>query len=129
MAKLAENSDLVNVKSDLVKAGRQVEVTVDASKAAAVGLSAAQVAGEVRNLLVGSEIGQMEIAGEKLNIAMKVDSSFVADVAALGAYRIGAAQVPLAAIATVREISVPSSITRIDQSLAANVTEIGRAHV
>ncbi len=122
VAKLSENGDLVNVKSDLVKAGRQVEVTVDASKAAAVGLSAAQVAGEVRNLLVGSEIGQMEVAGEKLNISMKIDSSLVADVAALSAYRIGAARVPLAAIATVREISVPSSITRIDQSLAANVT-------
>ena len=122
VAKLSENGDLVNVKSDLVKAGRQVEVTVDASKAAAVGLSAAQVAGEVRNLLVGTEVGQMEVAGEKLAIAMKVDSTLVADVAALSAYRIGAAQVPLAAIATVREISVPSSITRIDQSLAANVT-------
>ena len=74
VAKLSENGDLVNVKSDLVKAGRQVEVTVDASKAAAVGLSAAQVAGEVRNLLVGSAVGQMEVAGEKLDISMKVDS-------------------------------------------------------
>ena len=49
VAKLGANGDLLNVKSDLVKAGRQVEITVDASRAAAVGLSAAQVAGEVRN--------------------------------------------------------------------------------
>ncbi|MEY4389163.1 MAG: hypothetical protein RLZZ432_882, partial [Chloroflexota bacterium] len=122
VAKLGANGDLLNVKSDLVKAGRQVEITVDASRAAAVGLSAAQVAGEVRNLLVGASLGQIEVDGEKVSVSMKVDSALVTDVAALGAYRVGAAKVPLASIAAVEEISVPSSITRIDQSLAANVT-------
>jgi HAE1 family hydrophobic/amphiphilic exporter-1 len=120
---LAENSNLANVKSDLVKAGRQVEITVDPSRAAGAGLSAAQVAGELRNLLVGAPLGQISVDGEKVSLSMKVDSSLMTSLDALRAYQVGSVtKVPLAAIATVEEISVTSSITRIDQSLAANVS-------
>ncbi|MFM7824796.1 MAG: efflux RND transporter permease subunit, partial [Candidatus Limnocylindrus sp.] len=120
---LSGNSNLTNVKSDLVKAGRQVEITVDPSRAAGAGLSAAQVAGELRNLLVGAPLGQISVDGEKVSLTMKVDSSLMTNLDALRAYQVGSiTKVPLAAIATVEEISVSSSITRIDQSLAANVT-------
>jgi HAE1 family hydrophobic/amphiphilic exporter-1 len=120
---LAENSNLANVKSDLVKAGRQVEITVDPSRAAGAGLSAAQVAGELRNLLVGAPLGQISVDGEKVSLSMKIDSSLMTNLDALRAYQVGSVtKVPLAAIATVEEISVTSSITRIDQSLAANVS-------
>ncbi len=120
---LAANGDLANVKSDLVKAGRQIEITVNPSAAAIAGLSAAQVAGEVRNLLVGSQLGQITIDGEKVNLSIKIDSSAVSDIAQLGAHLVGGAKkVPLSSIATIEELSVPSSITRIDQALAANVT-------
>jgi HAE1 family hydrophobic/amphiphilic exporter-1 len=120
---LAANSNLANVKSDLVKAGRQVEITVDPSRAAAAGLSAAQVAGELRNLLVGAPLGQISVDGEKVSLSMKIDSSLMTNLDALRAYQVGGVtKVPLAAIATVEEISVTSSITRIDQSLAANVS-------
>jgi HAE1 family hydrophobic/amphiphilic exporter-1 len=120
---LAENSNLANVKSDLVKAGRQVEITVDPSRAAGAGLSAAQVAGELRNLLVGAPLGQISVDGQKVSLSMKIDSSLMTNLDALRAYQVGSVtKVPLAAIATVEEISVTSSITRIDQSLAANVS-------
>ena len=120
---LSKNSDLANVKSDLVKAGRQIEITVNPSAAAMAGLSAAQVAGEVRNLLVGSQLGQITIDGAKVNLSIKIDSTSVSDITQLGAYLVGGAKkVPLSSIATIEELSVPSSITRIDQSLAANVT-------
>lgn len=123
VATLAANGDLANVKSDLVKAGRQIEITVNPSAAAMAGLSAAQVAGEVRNLLVGSQLGQITIDGSKVNLSMKIDSSSISDIAQLGAYLVGGAnKVPLSSIATIEELSVPSSITRIDQALAANVS-------
>ena len=123
VATLGMNGDLTNVKSDLVKAGRQIEVTVDPSKAAAVGLSAAQIAGEVRNLLVGSGLGQVSIDAEKVDLFVKVNSKGVNTLADLRNYIVGSTvKVPLSAVATVKEISVPSSITRIDQSLAANVS-------
>ena len=123
VATLAANGDLTNVKSDLVKAGRQIEITVNPSAAAMAGLSAAQVASEVRNLLVGSQLGQITIDGSKVNLSMKIDSSSISDIAQLGAYLVGGAnKVPLSSIATIEELSVPSSITRIDQALAANVS-------
>ncbi|MBJ7482672.1 MAG: efflux RND transporter permease subunit, partial [Chloroflexi bacterium] len=123
VATLAANGDLTNVKSDLVKAGRQIEITVNPSAAAMAGLSAAQVAGEVRNLLVGSQLGQITIDGSKVNLSMKIDSSSISDIAQLGAYLVGGEnKVPLSSIATIEELSVPSSITRIDQALAANVS-------
>jgi len=123
VATLAANSDLANVKSDLVKAGRQIEITVNPSAAAMAGLSAAQVAGEVRNLLVGSLLGQITIDGSKVNLSIKIDSSAVSDIDQLGAYLVGGTKkVPLSSIATIEELSVPSSITRIDQALAANVS-------
>ena len=123
VATLAANGDLTNVKSDLVKAGRQIEITVNPSAAAMAGLSAAQVAGEVRNLLVGSQLGQITIDGSKVDLSMKIDSSSISDIAQLGAYLVGGAnKVPLSSIATIEELSVPSSITRIDQALAANVS-------
>jgi len=123
VATLAANGDLTNVKSDLVKAGRQIEITVNPSAAAMAGLSAAQIAGEVRNLLVGSQLGQITIDGSKVDLSMKIDSSSVSDIAQLGAYLVGGAnKVPLSSIATIEELSVPSSITRIDQALAANVS-------
>lgn len=120
---LAANGDLANVKSDLVKAGRQIEITVNPSAAAMAGLSAAQVAGEVRNLLVGSLLGQITIDGSKVNLSIKIDSSSVSNIEQLGSYLVGGTKkVPLSSIATIEELSVPSSITRIDQALAANVT-------
>jgi HAE1 family hydrophobic/amphiphilic exporter-1 len=123
VATLAANSDLANVKSDLVKAGRQIEITVNPSAAAMAGLSAAQVAAEVRNLLVGSQLGQITIDGSKVNLSIKISSSSVSDITQLGAYLVGGTKkVPLSSIATIEELSVPSSITRIDQSLAANVS-------
>ncbi|MBJ7360574.1 MAG: efflux RND transporter permease subunit [Chloroflexi bacterium] len=123
VATLAANGDLTNVKSDLVKAGRQIEITVNPSAAAMAGLSAAQVAGEVRNLLVGSQLGQITIDGSKVDLSMKIDSSSISDITQLGAYLVGGAnKVPLSSIATIEELSVPSSITRIDQALAANVS-------
>lgn len=123
VATLAANGDLTNVKSDLVKAGRQIEITVIPSAAAMAGLSAAQVAGEVRNLLVGSQLGQITIDGSKVDLSMKIGSGSISDTAQLGAYLVGGAnKVPLSSIATIEELSVPSSITRIDQALAANVS-------
>ena len=51
VAALADQTDLANLKSDLVKATPEIQVTVDPDKAIGVGLTAAQVANEVRTVL------------------------------------------------------------------------------
>ncbi len=55
MAALSDNDDLLNLKSDLSKGTPEVQVVVDPNKAIGVGLTAAQVAGEVRAILVGTQ--------------------------------------------------------------------------
>ena len=73
--------------------------------------------------MVCSQLVQITIDGSKVDLAIKIDSSSVSDVDALSAFLVGGAKkVPLGSIATIEELSVPSSVTRIDQSLAANVT-------
>ena len=49
---LKANPDLINIKSDLAQGAPTVEVKVDPNKALGAGLTTAQVAGELRNVLV-----------------------------------------------------------------------------
>ena len=51
MAAISGRSDLSNLKSDLVKATPEIQVTVDPAKAALVGSTAAQIAQQVRAVL------------------------------------------------------------------------------
>ena len=61
LAGLADQPDLVNLKSDLVKATPEVQVTVDPNKAITVGMTAAQVAAQVRAALVAQPATTVEI--------------------------------------------------------------------
>ena len=54
LAALADNDDLLNLKSDLSKGTPEIQVTPDPNKSIMVGLTAAQVAQEVRGALVGT---------------------------------------------------------------------------
>ena len=65
VAALADNPDLANLKSDLVKATAEIQVTVDPNKAIGVGLTAAQVADEVRTALVPTTATQVTIDGRQ----------------------------------------------------------------
>ena len=61
MTALADNPDLLNLKSDLSKGTPEVQVIVDPNKAIGVGLTAAQVAGEVRTALVGQAATKVQV--------------------------------------------------------------------
>src|SRR5690606_37491654 len=56
---LQANPDLANVTSDLVKATPEIQITVDPSKAFSVGMTAAQVANEVRTALVSQTVTEV----------------------------------------------------------------------
>ncbi len=121
---LRTNPDLVNVKSDLVKATPQVEIRVDPNKALEAGLTAAQVAGQVRSALVGSLVTRIQLAdGGPIDLYVRLDPTRVTSVAALQALPVGtAAKVPLSSIADVAEVATQGSITRIDQAPSASIT-------
>ena len=121
---LATNPDLANLTSDLVQATPEIQVKVDPNKAIRVGLTAAQVAKEVRTALVPTTATQVTVeAGRPMDLIVEVDPASVNSVASLRELPVGtAAKVRLGDIATVEQADVQGSITRIDQSPAASIT-------
>jgi len=124
LASMSQNPDLTNVKTDLVKATPEVQVTVDSNKAIAVGSTAAQVAGEVRSALTGQTITTVVLAdGQPADLVVQLDPEQVQSVDDLRALPVGTvAKVPLGTIATVEEVNVQGSITRIDQAPSATIS-------
>jgi HAE1 family hydrophobic/amphiphilic exporter-1 len=121
---LSGNPDLANLRSDLVKATAEIQVTVDPNKAIGVGLTAAQVANEVRTALVPTTATQVTIEdGKSVDLIVQVDPETVTSVESLQALPVGTvAKVPLGQVATVAQADVQGSITRIDQAPASSIT-------
>ena len=97
---------------------------MDPEAAFNVGLTAAQVAGEVRSALEPQTATQSTIEdGQTVDIIVELDPEAVTDVEDLRALPVGTvAKVPLGDIATVEQVDVQGSITRIDQAPAASIT-------
>ena len=124
LAALSDNADLLNLKSDLSKGTPEIQVTPDPNKSIMVGLTAAQVAQEVRAALVGSVATRVVIDdnGATADIFVELDPAAVGSVEDLQALPVGTvAKVPLGSIATVAQVDAQGSITRIDQSPAASI--------
>ncbi len=121
---LRSNPDLSNVKSDLVKATAQIDIRVDPNKALDAGLTAAQVAGQVRSALVGSLVTRVQLAdGGPIDLYVRLDPARVTSVQALQALPVGiGAKVALSSVADVAEVATQGSITRIDQAPSASIT-------
>ncbi len=121
---LQDEPDLLNLQSDLVKATPEVQVTVDPNKAITVGLTAAQVANQVRTALVAQTVTTIQSAdGEQVSVIVQLDPTAVESVDDLKALPVGTvSSVPLGTIATVEQADVQGSITRIDQLPASSIT-------
>jgi HAE1 family hydrophobic/amphiphilic exporter-1 len=125
LAALADNTDLLNLKSDLSKGTPEVQTVVDPNKAIGAGLTAAQVAGEIRTTLVGAQATTVQIEGEAnpLPVFVQVDPETVTSVDALRALPVGTTvTVPLGTISAVDQVLAQGSITRVDQAPAATVS-------
>ncbi len=125
MAALAGDPDLLNLKTDLSKGTPEVQVVVDPGKAIGAGLSAAQVAGEVRTALVGqvATTVQLDAAHDPLGVYVQVDPAQVTSVEALRTLPVGtAATVSLGSIAAVDQVAAQGSITRVDGAPASTVS-------
>ena len=121
---LQASPDLANVKSDLVKATPQIEVTVDPNKAFSAGLTAAQVAGQVRSALVGALVTRVQLAdGGPIDLYVQLDPARVTSVDSLKALSVGlGTKVALGSVADVSQVATQGSITRIDQAPSASIT-------
>jgi HAE1 family hydrophobic/amphiphilic exporter-1 len=124
---LSDRDDLVNLKSDLVKATPAVTVTVDPNKAIGVGSTAAQIAAEVRAALVPTTATSTTIDtdadADPVDVVIGLDPDAVSSVEDLRRLPVGTTvKAPLDTIATVEQVDIQGSITRIDGAPAAQVT-------
>ncbi len=121
---LQASPDLANVKSDLVKATPQIDITVDPNRAFAAGLTAAQVAAQVRSALVGSLVTRVSLAdGGPVDLYVQLDPARVTSVDALKALPVGTVnKVALGSVAEVAQVATQGSITRINQAPSASIT-------
>ncbi|HET7830731.1 MAG TPA: efflux RND transporter permease subunit, partial [Candidatus Limnocylindrales bacterium] len=125
VAALADNPDLLNLKSDLSTGTPEIQVTPDPNKAIMAGLTAAQVAQDVRAALVGTTATRIVLAddGAATDVFVQVDPASVASVEDLRELPVGTvAKVPLGTVATVEEVTAQGSITRIDEAPAASIS-------
>ncbi len=129
LAALRDQPDLINLKSDLVRATPEVVVQVDPNKAIAAGLTAAQVGSEVRNALVGQTATRLVLGGEgtaasePVDLVVRLDPARIRSTDDLRRLPVGTTtRVPLGSIARVEETDVQGSITRIDGAPAASIT-------
>jgi HAE1 family hydrophobic/amphiphilic exporter-1 len=87
-------------------------------------MSAAQVSAQVRSALVAQTATSVQSAdGQTISVIVQLDPASVATVDDLKALLVGTvAKVPLEDIATVEQVDVQGSITRIDQQPAGSIT-------
>ena len=121
---LQSSPDLANAKSDLVKATPQIHIQVDPNKAFSAGLTAAQVAAQVRSALVGSLVTRVQLAGDgPIDLYVQLDPARVTSVDALKVLPVGTAnKVALGSVADVAQVATQGSITRINQAPSASIT-------
>ena len=121
---LSDEPDLTGLRSDLVAATPEIQVTVDPDKAIAVGLTAAQVANEVRTALEPTTATRVTLEeGRPIDLVIEVDPSATNSLERLRRLPVGTvAKVPLRQVASVEQVDVQGSITRIDQAPAASIT-------
>ncbi len=124
VASLQDDPGLANVKSDLVEATPEIQVTVDPNKAVGVGSTAAQIGAEVRAALTPTTATSAAVQpGEPVAIVVQLDPASTSSLDELKALPVGTVQkVPLASVATVEQADVRGSITRYDGAPAATVS-------
>jgi HAE1 family hydrophobic/amphiphilic exporter-1 len=122
VAELEKQPDLLNVKSDSATDSTEISVDVDPNKAILAGLTTYQVQSEIHNALVGTKAGTVELASGPADVYLVLASQGLNSLDALKALPVGTTKTPLAAVATIKQSSVHSRISRVDQSPAATIS-------
>lgn len=124
LAALADEPDVVNVKSDLSDGTPSVLVTVNPNAALMLGSTTAQIAADIRNALVGQSLGTIVTDGTSpMSLLLKVDSSTAASVEGLKLLPVGTVRTaPLGSVASVEQVATQGSVTRVDGDPAATIS-------
>ncbi|NUT41356.1 MAG: efflux RND transporter permease subunit [Thermoactinospora sp.] len=114
---------LREVSSNLEASAPRIEVRVDREKAAARGLSEAQIGQTVAQAFRGAPLGQVSLDGRASNLVLRVGDA-PEDVGAVRKLQLPTASgmVKLSSVADVEEVDGPTQVTRIDGERSATVS-------
>ncbi|MEV4099425.1 efflux RND transporter permease subunit [Nonomuraea sp. NPDC049649] len=114
---------LRDVTSNLEDSAPRIEVRVDRQKAAARGLSEAQIGQTVAQAFRGAPLGQLTLDGRQSDLVLRAGDA-PDDVKAVRDLRLPTASglVKLSSLATVERVDGPTQITRIDGERSATVS-------
>jgi len=120
--------DLNNVVSDLVKSSPEIQVQVDPNRAIGLGLTTAQVAGDLRNIIIGGPAGRIVTDSEPIQVDMQLKVDDLSSLDALKAIPVGTVRrAPLGSVADVVQVDAQARVTRVDGLPAATVSGTIRA--
>ncbi|MEK6720733.1 MAG: efflux RND transporter permease subunit [Chloroflexota bacterium] len=115
--------ELDNVTSDLIRSSPEIQVRVDPNRAIGLGLTTAQVAGDLRNIIVGGPAGRIVVDGRSIQVDMQLAVDDLGSLDALEAIPVGTVrQAPLGSIADVVQVDAQTRVTRVDGASAATVS-------
>ena len=124
LAALEDTPGVINLKSDLVKATPEIQVTVDPNKAITRRASP-RPRSPPRSARRSSPTTATTVTfepGKPISLIVQVDPAATTSVDDLEALPVGTARtVPLGDVATVEQVDVQGSITRIDEAPAASI--------
>lgn len=119
---------ILNLTSNLSEARSVVQVAVDPAKASARGLSTLQVGLALREMIEGTDLGDLELVDgdetETLEVFARYPKNLVKDLDALATLAVQGPQgpVPLGQVATITEGPGPVQVTRIDGERAVVIS-------
>jgi HAE1 family hydrophobic/amphiphilic exporter-1 len=115
--------ELENLDNDIAESQPELLVLVDPAKASSYQLTAEEVSREVRELLVGRNLGTVRIDGEPADLVVRVGSQPAVPMEGVGQLVLGGLGGPrLEEIAEVDIAQGPATVTRVDQQRAATIT-------
>lgn len=120
---MAKIEGLRDVSSNLEASAPRIEVTVDREKAAAKGLSEAQIGQAVAQAFRGAPLGQLTVDGQASDLVLRGGDA-PEDVAAVEKLKLVSpgGLVRLSSVAEVAEVDGPTQVTRIDGERSATVS-------
>lgn len=122
---LKVRKDVAKIHSDAENASPTVEIRVDALKARAAGLNAAQVGAAVRNVVSGVEAAEIEVNGEELTVLVEyADGEYenIDQIKGIVLPAAGGGSVALTDLAEVLFVDSPASISRKDKQYTVTIS-------
>lgn len=115
---------LANVTSNLAAAKPEIRVTVDPNGAAARGLNAVAVAGQVRSLITGQSVTQVSLAGRRVDIYATFAGTDGPAIEAIKNLTVGGPTGPVRVgdVAKVERVDGPTQIQRLDRERTVTVS-------